>query len=101
MQDQSQANVMDRITRIEVILEGVVNQQKEAFRVQEDHGRRIRDVEKFQIAYEAAAKALESVDGGKSVAGLNKDFVTVVLKFLAFLTTLVGLFYLIIQSLSK
>ncbi len=101
MQEQVNVDVMTRINRIEVILEGVVNQQKQSLSVQDDHEKRLRNVEKFQIAYEAAAKALESVDTNKGVASLNKDFVNVVLKFLAVFTALIGLFYLIIQSLSK
>lgn len=77
-------------------------------RTQKDQGYAIRELdarlkplENFKVAYEAATKALEGVATKPGGGNLNKDFVNVVLKFITLLSTLVALFYLIIQSLHK
>lgn len=65
-----------------------------------DHEQRIRRVENFQIAYEAAQKALAGVAPPGS-PNLNKDFVNVVLKFIGLLGGMITLGYLIVQALTK
>lgn len=63
-----------------------------------DHESRIRPLENFVIAYDAALKAVQNINPPRT-GSLNKDFVNVVLKFIALLTIMVGLIYLIVSKL--
>lgn len=79
-----------------------------------DHETRLKPLEQWKIAYDAADAAItkykqENMDVALSIAskstafsdGVNKDFVKVVLQFLAVITTLLGLLYLTLQYFLK
>jgi hypothetical protein len=72
-----------------------------------DHESRIRQWERFKIAYDAADAALAKYRQEHPEAkvstfnGINKDFVNIIIKFLGVISALLGLLYLIIQNLPK
>lgn len=64
-----------------------------------DHEARIRPLENWKIAYEAAVKALDGVSTPRPTNAINKEFVNIVTKFIALLTGMVGVIYLAISNL--
>lgn len=65
-----------------------------------DHENRLRPLENWKIAYEAAAKALEGIHASPN-NNTNKDFSTFVVKVMGLMTAIVGLLYLMVQQLVK
>lgn len=79
-----------------------------------DHEERLKPLEQWKIAYDAADAAItkykqENVEATMRVAskptafsdGINKDFARVVLQFLAVITALLGIVYLVLQYFLK
>lgn len=65
-----------------------------------DHELRLKMVENFVIAYEAATKALASVSSSPA-QNTNKDFKDFVLKIIGLMTVIVALLTLIVQQVTK
>lgn len=65
-----------------------------------DHETRLRPLENWKIAYEAAAKALEGIHTSPA-SNTNKDFTTFVIKVIGMMTGIVALLYLMVQQLAK
>lgn len=74
--------------------------QGEMHTMVKDHETRLRAVENFKVAYEAATKALEGVKANPGNS-TNKDFVNFVLKVTGLMTAIVGFLYLMVQQLAK
>lgn len=80
-------------------LTDVEKNQGSMLKMIEDHEARIRPLENWKIAYEAAVKALEGMPGRK-VTDLNDEFIKIIFKFLTVVTTLLGIIYLLIKQLT-
>lgn len=81
-------------------LSTVEQSQGSMLKMIEDHEARIRPLENWKIAYEAAVKALEGVPS-RNLNSLNSDFVKVVLRFLTVITALLGIVLLLVQAAQK
>lgn len=80
----------------------------------QDHEARLKPLEQWKIAYDAADAAISRYKQDHKEAasfmankpsvfsdGVNKDFVKVVLQFLAVIASLLGIFYLVLQQFTK